>query len=366
MRRTDIARLRMVNQRLMKPLFGNPADAARWFGAIQSQDLASSFYAIGLRTPGANEASVERAIRDRTIVRTWPMRRTIHCVPAEDARWMVRLLAPRQIARMAVYHRRLEITSHELERAGKMLHSILAGGKQLTRPHLYRQLDAAGIATDAPGGVSRGLHFIAHWAQMGLICIASRQGKQPTFALLDEWVPRSRELSGDDAYTELARRYVQSHGPATVADFAWWAGITMPDAKRSLSLIADSLKTVTIDGTEYWLTRNSSEAAAGSLPPLLLPAFDEYTLGYADRSAAADEAILKTVNHGLAASILIDGRIAGTWKRVLSGQSRVIVIPKLFRRLNSKERIELRRAVESYAAFLGRELVGERFDAGLR
>jgi winged helix DNA-binding protein len=366
MRRSDIARLRMVNQRFLKPSFRSPAGVVRWFGAVQSQDLASSLYAIGLRMRDASEATVERAIAGRSIVRSWPMRRTIHCMPAEDARWMVRLLAPRQIARMAVYHRRLGITNHDLERAGKVLHRALAGGKQLTRLEIYGALNAAGVATDAPEGMSRGLHFITHWAQAGLICMASRSGKQHSFALLDEWAPRGRELSGDDAYAELASRYVQSHGPATVADFAWWAGLTMPEAKRSLGLIADSLKAVTIDGAEYWLIRDLSEAVAGPLPVLLLPAFDEYTVGYADRSAAVDEAILATVNHGLAAGIYINGRMAGTWKRALSGKSKVTVLPNLFRKLTNKERTALRRAAERYAMFLGGTLVAEKFNASLR
>jgi hypothetical protein len=346
----------MINQRLMKPVSHSPADAVRWFGAIQSQDLAGSLYAMGLRMPHASETTVERAIAEKSILRTWPMRRTIHCVPAEDARWMVRLLAPRQIDRMAPYHRKLGITNHELKRAGKVLHSALAEGRQLTRAELYGKLNAAGIATDAPDGLAHGLHLITHWAQAGLICIASRRGKQPTFALLEEWAPRGRELWGDDAYAELAKRYFQSHGPATVADFAWWSGMSMPEAKRALWLLGDSLRAIAIDGGQYWLTRDLSEAAAGPLPVLFLPAFDEYTVGYADRSAAVDANLLKSVNHGLAASILVNGRIAGTWKRAFFAKNTVAVVPHLLRSLTTKERGGLRRAAERYAAFLGRTL----------
>ena len=356
----------MQNQQLTMPGFRSAADVVRWFGAIQSQDLASSLYAIGLRTRDASQATVEHAIAARSIVRTWPMRRTIHCVPAEDARWMVHLLAPRRIARMAVYYRRLEITNHDLDRAGKVLHSALAGGNQLSRPEVYRELNAAGIATDGPAGISRGLHFIVHWAQMGLICMASRKGKQPTFALLDEWVPRSRELSGDEAYAELATRYFQSHGPATVADFAWWSGLTMPEAKRFLCLIVNSLKSFSIDGTDYWLTREHSDAPATPWPVLLLPAFDEYTVGYADRSAAADAPTLKTVNYGLMANILINGRIAGIWKRAISAKNVIFIDAKLLRELTGKERVGLARATERYATFLGGTLLREKFDASLR
>lgn len=350
----------MQNQRLLRPAFGNPAEVVRWFGAIQSQDYAGSLYAIGLRTRGACEADVERAIAQGSIVRTWPMRRTIHCVPAEDAGWMVRLLAPRQIARMDPYYRKMGITTRELERAGKVLHNALAGGRQLARAELYGELNTAGIATDGRPGVGRGLHLITHWALEGLICIAARKGKQPTFALLDEWTPRGRELKGDDAYAELARRYFQSHGPATVADFAWWAGIAMADARRAVGLIANWLEPVAIDGVEYWLARGQPEAASGPLPDLLLPAFDEYMVGYADRSAAVETTMMKSVNNGLAAGVLMNGRIAGTWKRALCAKNTVAVVPNLLRRLTGKERTALRRAAARYAAFLGRTLAAGR------
>jgi hypothetical protein len=348
----------MQNQRLIKPAFPNPADVARWFGAIQSQDFAGSLWAIGLRIRDACEADVERAIAERSILRTWPMRRTIHLVPAEDARWMVRLLAPRQIARMAPYYRKLGITNRKLDCAGKVLHAALVGGQQLTRAELYSRLNAAGIATSAPAGMAHGMHLITHWALDGLICIAARKGKQPAFALLDEWVARSRELSGDDACAELATRYFQSHAPATVADFAWWAGLAIAEARRSVWLIADSLKPITVDGIEYWLMRDLAESAAGPPPVLLLPAFDEYTVGYANRSAAVEASMMNSVNHGLAAGILVNGRVTGTWKRSFSGRKAVAVVPNLLRKLTSKERIALRRAAERYAAFLGKTLAG--------
>lgn len=349
----------MQNQQLMKPAFRSPADVVRWFGAIQSQDFAGSLWAIGLRMREACEADVERAIGEGSILRTWPMRRTIHLVPAEDARWMVRLLAPRQIARMAPYYRKLGITNRKLDRAGKVLHAALVGGKQLTRAELYSRLNAAGIATDAPAGMAHGMHLITHWALDGLICIAARKGKHPTFVLLDEWVARGRDLSGDDAYAELATRYFQSHAPATVADFAWWAGLAMAEARRSMWLIADSLKAIVIDGAECWLTRGFAESATAPPPVLLLPAFDQYTVGYANRSAAVEATMMNSVNHGLAANILVNGRVAGTWKRSFSGKNAVVVFPNLLRKLTNKERIALRQAAKRYAAFVGRTLVAQ-------
>lgn len=354
---SQIARLRLHNQRLLSEPLKRPIDVVRWFGAFQSQDLPSSLYAMGLRMRGATEALVEQALVDKTIVRTWVMRRTIHCIPAEDARWMVRLLAPRQNRRMNSYYRKAGITPHDLELAGKVLQSALAGGKQLTRSELYQELNAAGVTTSEAAGAMRGLHILVHWAQAGLICLASRRGKQQTFALLNEWAPQGRDLSGEEALAELSKRYFQSHGPATARDFAWWAGITMAEAKHGMRLIADSLETLRVEGIEYWLVRGDHGCKEGPRNTvLLLPAFDEYTVAYADRSAAADEDALSKVNHGISANIIANGRIAGAWTRKLS-RNTVAIEYKLLRHLAAGERAALNRVVGEYGRFIGRTAV---------
>lgn len=360
MKSSEIARLRLDHQRLTHSSFTTPAEVVRWFGAVQSQDLAGSLYAIGLRMRHATEALVEQAIASGSIVRSWPMRRTIHCVAAEDARWMIRILAPRGITRMEPYHRRMGITAEHLRRSGRVLESALGANQQRTRSDLYQRLKDAGVPTEMPDGLSIGMHHLCHWAQAGLICLAARQGKQPTFALLEEWTPRGRDLSGDDAFAELATIYFRAHAPATVKDFAWWTGLTMPEAKRALLLAGDLLQSTKADAIEYWLLRDVPPASSGPLPILLLPPFDEYTVAYADRHVAADESVLRSRSHGLAPNILVNGRIAGTWKRTLVGDKTVALTPHLLRILNRKEQSGLAQAAERYAAYLGRDLVAEK------
>jgi hypothetical protein len=355
MKRSDVARLRLDNQRLTRSSFTDPAEVVRWFGAIQSQDLPASLYAIGLRMRNATAELVERSLASGAIVRSWPMRRTIHCMAAEDVRWMIRTLAPRGIARMNPYHRQMRITDDDLHRTGKVLESALARTR-LTRPELYQRMNDAGISTATPGEPIRGLHLLVHWAQAGLICMAARRGKQPTFALLEEWTPRGRDFSGNDALAELASIYFRAHAPATTKDFGWWAGLTVVEAKRALLLIGDLLKSAQVDGVEYWVMREAPVATSGRLPLLLLPAFDEYTVAYADRSIAADSSLLPSISHGLAANILIKGRIAGTWKRTLLSGGTLAVSPFPLRTLNRKEQIELARAAGRYAAFLRAKL----------
>jgi hypothetical protein len=270
MKGSDIARLRLDNQRLSRSSFTNPVEVVSWFGAIQSQDLPGSLYAIGLRMRHAAAALVERSLAAGSIVRSWPMRRTIHCMAAEDARWMIRTLAPRGIARMKPYHRQIRITDDDLHRTGKVLESALARTR-LTRPELYQRMNDAGVSTATPGVPMRGLHLLVHWAQAGLICMAARRGKQPTFALLEEWTPRGRDLSGDDALAELASIYIRAHAPATTKDFAWWAGLTVAEAKRALLLIGDLLKSARVDGVEYWLMRDAPAPSSGGCPSFFFP-----------------------------------------------------------------------------------------------
>jgi hypothetical protein len=355
MKGSDIARLRLDNQHLSRSSFTNPVEVVRWFGAIQSQDLPGSLYAIGLRMRHATASLVERSLAAGAIVRSWPMRRTIHCMAAEDARWMIRTLAPRGIARMKPYHRQMRITDDDLHRTGKVLESALARTR-LTRPELYQRMNDAGVSTATPGVPMRGLHLLVHWAQAGLICMAGRRGKQPTFALLEEWTPRGRDLSGDDALAELASIYIRAHAPATTKDFAWWAGLTVAETKRALLLIGELLKSARVDGVEYWLMRDAPAPSSGRLPLLLLPAFDEYTVAYADRSIAADPSILPSISHGLAANILVNGRIAGTWNRTLLSDGTLALSPSPLRILNRKEQTDLAQAAGRYAAFVGAKL----------
>jgi winged helix DNA-binding protein len=355
MERPEITRLRVANQCLAGSEFSRPDEVVRWFGAMQSQDLPASLYAIGLRMREATEDLVERALTDGSIVRSWPMRRTIHCMAAEDVRWMIRMLAPRGIARMQTYYRAMKISDEELERAGKVLESALARDTRLTRAELYERLNAEGVATSTTHVPMRGLHLLVHWAQAGLICLAARRGKQPTFALLEDWTPPGRDLSGDDALTELATVYFRAHAPATVKDFSWWSGLVMGEAKRAVQLAREVLRCTTIAGAEYWRLRDVA-AASGPLPLLLLPAYDEYTVAYADRSFAGDPELLPSIGHGLAPNIVVEGRIAGTWKRTFVAQRSVAVTPSLLRTFSKKEQASLGRCFQRYADFLGRPL----------
>lgn len=348
---SDIAHIRLQNQQLVRPRFSSPAELVRWFGAVQSQDLPASLWAVGMRlNKPCTEAHIEQAIANKLIVRTWPMRGTIHLVPAEDAKWMTRLLGPRLDAKVVSNFRRAELTEHEVTLAGEVIAATLRG-RQCIRAEVYRALEDAGIATGGRNGEQRGMHLLVYWARHGLICVTPRRGKQQTFALLDEWLPGGRNLEGDEALAELAERYFQSHGPATIKDFAWWTGVTVAEAKRAVGRIEQLLQAATVDGTDYWFINN---AQAQSAQAFLLPPFDEYTIAYADRSAVIDRNKLKSVGYGIAPNVVIDGRIAGTYKRTLQKQSVTIALQPL-NPLSTEYDMLVKEAAKRYAAFLGLE-----------
>lgn len=353
-----ILRLRLENQRLAHATFRKPEDVVAWFGAVQAQDYLGSLWAIGLRMRGATEASVEAAEARRAIIRTWPMRGTLHFVAAADARWMTHLLAPRVIARNAArLKREVDVDASVVARSREVVARALEGGRRLERGALYEALEARKIRT----GASRGLHILLWLALEGTVCLAGREGKQHTFALLDDWIPKSRDLDRDEALADLARRYYTSHGPATLQDLMWWAGITAKDATAALENARRHLLHEVFDGRDYWLadqrpSRTSSSRRSPSPLVKLLPAYDEYTVAYRDRTLlAAGPGKPMSAGFGLLNPVVVvDGAVAGRWKRTFAAGA-VRIDTQLRRTFTRQEKEALRLEVERFREFLGQD-----------
>jgi hypothetical protein len=345
----DIANLRLSSQHIAQADFTTAKDAVAWMGAMQAQDYAGALWAIALRTPDLTREDVEKAIADRQIVRTWPMRGTLHFLAAEDARWITRLLAPRPLAMAASRRRELKIDDKTLTDAREVIVKALQGGHCLTRNELCNRLDAAGIATAG----QRGIHLLHYWAEMTLLCFGPHEGKQPTFVLMDEWLPPTREPSREEALKELARRYFTSHGPASLRDFAGWGTMTVRDARLGIELAGGMLASEEINGVRYWFDPNVVPAKPATY---LLPGFDEYMLGYKDRSAAL---ALEHANHIVPggngmflATLVINGQVAGIWKRITRAKSQTLVITP-FVPLTDTLQVSIGPAVKRYERYCG-------------
>jgi hypothetical protein len=346
----NIAQQRLHNQLITRQTFENADDVVRWLGAVQAQDYAAAKWALGLRMQNSTEEIIEQAFTDGTVLRTHVMRPTWHFVLPADIRWMLALTAPRVLATIAYYDRTLGLDNAVLTQSNAVLVKALQGARHLTRAELASVLQHAGLATD---NVQRIGHILMHAELHGIICSGARRGKQFTYALLDERAPQARALDREEALAELARRYFTSHGPATLQDFVWWSGLTVADAKTGLGMVTTQLMHEIIDNQTYWRSASTPPANDLSRTVYLLPNFDEYTVGYTDRSAIFDESDAEkfdTPGSVLNPTIVLDGLVVGTWKRTITKQG-VILTASLFTTLTKDETRALVESAERYGAF---------------
>src|SRR5688572_22949828 len=348
----DIAQWRLRNQRLSGGRFTRPEDVVSWLGAVQAQEYADTKWALALRSRRTTDAAIERALTKGTILRTHVLRPTWHLVAAADIRWMLALTGPRVSARMAPYNRHLELDAAVFRRSETAIVRALRGGVQLTRQELKTVLQRAGVRAD---GVQRLAHIVMQAEIDAVICSGARRGTQSTYALLDERVPPTAARSRDDAVAELTRRYFTSHGPAQIADFAWWSGLTTGDVRRGLQLIDRELDEEVIDGKTYWF-RKAAAARGDDKTAYLLGLYDEYLIAYKDRSAALDQSRwVPMVRDPFSAPIVVNGRVIGGWRRSLKAERMTITVTP-FTPLRRSEAAAVDAAAHAYAGFFGVEL----------
>src|SRR6266571_3866 len=234
----NIAHRRLHNQHITRRTLETPQALVEWLGAVQAQDFAAAKWALGLRLQGVTDEDIEQAFTDGAILRTHVMRPTWHFVSPADIRWLLALTAPRVNTVNASWYRKLELDDALFLSSNAVLAKALQGGKQLTRPELVSVLQQAGIAT---GDVLRFTYIMIRAELDGIVCSGARQGKQFTYALLDERAPQARTLDHDEALAEFARRYFTGHGPATLQDFVWWSGLSVADARAGLDMVKSQL-----------------------------------------------------------------------------------------------------------------------------
>lgn len=324
-----------------------------WFGAMQAQDYLSGLWSLGTRLPAMTRTEVEGALERREAVRTWPMRGTIHLVPAHDARWMVEVLGARAVARSARRRADLGLDEATAERALDVLGSVLAGGGRLTRAECLAALSEAEIPVDG----QRGYHLLRFASQRGVTCLAPGRGSEQTYVLLEEWVGSSNRPSRHEALATIATRYVRSHGPVPRSDLARWTGLTSTDTAAAAAAAGESLMTVEVDGQSMLLTPEALDDAPPRLPDtvLALPGFDEYLLGYRNRTLMLDpsdaQAIIPGGSGAFRATIVRSGRVIGTWTRS-STTARTVVTVVPLTALHPGDRREVEAAFEPFAHFL--------------
>lgn len=324
----DVALLRLVAQRLAGPRAATAREAVAHLAAVQGQDLPGALRSVALRTDGT-VADVVRALDAGEVVRTWPMRGTLHLVAAEDLPWMVALMTERPRTAAARRRGQLGLTEDHLASARALVEAALADGRGLARAEVLALWAQAGLPTAAGAGY----HLLAFLAQTGVVCLGPVRDGEQLFVLTSSWVPGGRVLGRDlgeeEAFAELALRYVRGHGPATAQDLARWTGLPLGPVRRGLAAVADRLTTLDLDGRSLLvdpaLLEGLETHREDARRTMLLPGFDEIVLGYADRSVTVApehaDRIVPGANGVFRPTVVHDGRVVGVW-RVVGGGSR--------------------------------------------
>jgi hypothetical protein len=355
----DLAVARVLAERvraqgLTGPRPADPLAAVRRVGALQAQDPRALPLAIRARTTGAEMVAVRHAFAGPGgLVITWLMRGTLHAVPAEDVRWLLGLLRP---PRTSGRTRRLGLGLDDalLDRALPVVAGLLAAGP-LTRAELVDRLHVEGIPL---GGGQAPAHLLGVAAREGVVCRGPDRDGEPTYVRLDDRVAAAEPVDRAEALTRLARRYLSGHGPATAVDLAAWSGLPLRDARAGLAGLPDA-EQVRINGAPAY--RLPGPSPADDRTVRLVPAFDEYVLGYRGRALALDPAYAGRIQAGggvVHPAVLVGGRIVGTWRqRRTDGAVAVRIEP--FGRLPRGTWEGLEAEVADLGRFLG---VGSRLD----
>lgn len=346
----DILRLRLEQQFITRPFTGTAPGLARHLCAMQAQDYAAAKWAIGLRMPGLTDAMADAAFADKSLIRAYSIRGTLHVMHPDDARWLISFARDRYIQTSASLHRKLELDEKTFAKSNTIIRNALSGGEELTRDELKALLEKKKIDCE-----SQRLNHMLYRAGMDeVVCFGKRRGKEFTYALLDDYVPAGKTVAPKDALSQVALRFVTGHGPATAQDLSWWTGYPVTACKTAFLSLKGLLQNETIDQQEYWMLSGAhpTKPATGVQ---LLSGFDEYYMGFKDKSLLLDKIFSKPMsppNGLLPYIILLNGRIAGTWRRNIK-KNNVSLEYQPFKPLTAAQQKTLHEAGKRFCKFLG-------------
>lgn len=335
---------RLAAQGLSGAGLAGPVEVVERLAAVQAQEPPGAAWAIAQRlgspSPSPSREAVASALDAGELLRSHALRPTWHVLARHDLRWMQAATAARVEQAVGTWYRQFGLDAAELERCDRILESAIRSEGARTRPELTAALAAGGIDVGEPVRVQ---HILLHAEVTALLTSGPLRDGVATYALVEDRAPKSTARHPADPHAELARRYLAGHGPATVRDLAWWSGMTLTVARAALASVEGSLRSETVGDVEYWSLADAPDAAepAGIL---LLPAYDEYVVGYADRALFTPDGF--TGNPVFQNVIVRRGEIAGTWDPKADGAA-----PELIVSLPKEERTELTAAIERFRAY---------------
>jgi hypothetical protein len=314
------------------------------------------------RSTGLSAARVNRALTDeRSIVRTWLMRGTLHVVASEDVRWLLHVLGPVFAQSGSARHAQLGLDDDRKTRGAAAIRQILTSSGPLTRYELVDRLRSRQVVLDPK--TQAPIHLIALAALQGILCLGpDRDDGESTYVLLDDWVPGTRMPSRETALAELARRYVAAYGPASVEDLSAWSGLSMSDARSAVGGARAGLAEVMIQGRPGFLLKQllKLDAKPRKTDVRLLPAFDTYLLGYRRRDLAVAVPLQRRLQRGggwLHPAVVVNGRAVAAWSLRKSGSRRGQVTIEPFVPIRPAVRAGIEKEVEDIGRFLDLQLM---------
>lgn len=311
----DISRIRLQSQQISRSACSSVKDVVARMGAMQAQDIHMAPWAIGVRLQNATNTMFEDSFSKGEILRTHMLRPTWHFASSDDINWMLELTAPNIRRIMKSRLRNLELTPAMLSKSNTVFEKLLSGGIHATREELVDALKKAKIPVES----LQVSHILMNAELDKVICSGAIRGKKQTYALFSERATGKRQFAKDEALAELAKRYFESHGPATQQDFIWWSGLSITDSKKAVNSIRHQFIEETIGAGTYFFTESTLSDTPGNSSLHLLPAYDEFIISYRDRTpsllkehharAISNNGIFKPV-------IVVNGQVVGLWKRL--------------------------------------------------
>lgn len=353
----EIAYLRYQNQHLAAASGKTALQLLRQFAAVQAQEYAQSKWTLGLRISGTNDVTIEKAISSGKILRTHLLRPTWHFVAAQDIRWLLQLTAPRVHAANAFMYRQEKLDTKLLQHCAKIIADVL----KKTAKHCTREELATALQQQKIIASGHRLSYIMLYAELeAVICSGARRGNQFTYALLEEYAKPGESFNKSTALAELAKRYYTSRGPATIHDFSTWSGLTITDCKHATQSLSAKLNIAEVEGKEYFWSKTAKPSTTTSNDIQLLPIYDEFIMGYKDRSAIFQQynALKKKPVLKYDCMIVEAGQVIGTWKRT-PAEKKITLFADFFQPLTKAQQTEFENVIEKFQIFDGRKVVLE-------
>lgn len=346
----DIATERLARSFLVGSPWRTAREVVRALAAVQAQDFDGAKWAISQRC-GLTDDAIEREFERGEILRTHVLRPTWHFVDPSDIRWMLKLTAPRIMTVMSSSGRKLGLDEKVYRRSNAIIEKALRDRNYLTRPELKVLLER----NKFPALIGERMTRVVMRAELdAIICSGPRRGKQFTYALVDERAPAVPVRDRDEDLRDLTLRYFRGRSPASAHDFAWWSGLSMRDVRRGIEVAGNDLESVSVNDTLRW--RAGAPPAAPGPSAHLLPNYDEFFIGYRDRSAIGERlGDIRSVTGGstlISNVLVVDGQLVGGWRRQIEKGSITLQATALTR-LSASERDRLQGAVKAYEAFVG-------------